>query len=554
MKTLKFDPIGLLRLLDPVNNESVCDSAMRTIIGAATNADMLQASLGHLSPPEVRAYKESVLEPIKVERGEDEEALDPATAFYLRVVCESTMDSTAMSASERNEILGNFMPDVPALCEIVQKHLGRLVGSIRDNNNTDDVDDEDQDDAAVEFEEGEAFTCLQLLQLIKCADLQEEGSRRHLVSILYGMLCSQETPDDLIEACVRTMALAHDSENQFLQTISEVVAEIKDEEAAGANDAAESNEQMALRQIRVLSILSVVLEQVSGNASSIGLLDTFSDSIVAAVTSNNNLVREAGVSCLGKYALLTPESKVVNDFKPLLLQVASSKKEKIEVRAQALLALCDLALLFDSVLGSNSASTDSSEETNDISFVFLLSEMLCHSNSAVVIVAAEVAAKLLFAGKLIGHPSMVAHLVVIFFDKDLLESSDADDDGDPMTVKEIGNPIRLQQILSLFFPAFSIKSEEGRRMLINSIKPLLSIVNDKLAKKKKGRKATAWPIAKMVEYVCSNVDLGEQEAAKKTEATTSSEEEKNDEVNELVPSRPWKARKMRKHRSNPAVL
>ena len=554
MKTLKFDPIALLRLLDPINDESVCDTAMRTVIGAATNDDTLHACLSHLSSPEVRAYRESVFDAIKVEREDDpieggEDApLDPATAFYLRVVCEYTKDSTTMSASEKNEVLGNLLPDVPALCGVVQKHLGRLVGAIRISASNHDEEEDVNEEEAAQFEEDQAFICLQLLQLVKCADLQEEGSRRHLVSILYGMLTSQETPDDLVETCIRSMALAHDTENQFLQTVSEVIDEIKDRSAIvdgetfdeDDDDASNENNQKNnnLCQIRILSILSIVLEQVSGSVNSMGLLDTFSDSIVAAVTTNNNLVREAGVSCLGKYALLMSESKVLAEFKPLLLQVASSKSERVEVRAQALLALCDLALLFDGVLGPNappSSTADEEEETNDVSFVFLLSEMLCHSNSAVVVIAAEVAAKLLFAGKLNDHPSLAAHLVAIFFDSDLLKSN-TDEDSDE--VKEIGNPVRLQQILSLFFPAFCIRSKEGRTVLMNCIKPLLSIVGERQSKKKRGKKATAWPIAKMVEYVCSNVDLGEEEEAKKIKAAKgdAGDEKEEGETNPSMPS------------------
>ena len=291
MKTLKFDPIALLRLLDPINDESVCATATRTVIGAATNDDTLNACLSHLSNPEVRAYRESVFDAIKVEREDDpneggnDAPLDPATAFYLRVVCEYTKDSTAMSASEKNEVLGNLLPDVPALCSVVQKHLGRLVGSIRTSANRQEEEDEDNEEEdedneeAAQFEEDQAFICLQLLQLVKCADLQEEGSRRHLVSILYGMLTSQETPDDLVETCIRTIALAHDTENQFLQTISEVIDEIKDQSVAvdrekfdEDEDASAENNQDKFCQIRILSILSIVLEQVSGNANSMGLL------------------------------------------------------------------------------------------------------------------------------------------------------------------------------------------------------------------------------------------------------------------------------------------
>ena len=35
-------------------------------------------------------------------------------------------------------------------------------------------------------------------------------------------------PDDLVEACVQTIALAHNSETLFLQTVSEIIAEMDD--------------------------------------------------------------------------------------------------------------------------------------------------------------------------------------------------------------------------------------------------------------------------------------------------------------------------------------
>ena len=565
MREARYDPARLLRTLDPVANEAVCEGVCRSIVraseggGEGSSSSIISSPLAGLSAPEVRAYREGVRATFAVASGDtgedhdqdqDQEGglLDPATALFLRVRCEEAGDGGA-------ELLSASIPDVPALCGVVRLHLGRLVGSIRSSRPPSTGwwahverlvggggEDDAEAEAAADYEMGEAFVCLQLLKLVGCADLGEEGSRRHLVSVLRGMVRSMETPDDLVEACGRTMALAHGgSEDLFLGTVAEVVAEI--EEDAEAGDGPE--EQRSLRQIRVLSFLSIVLEQASG--SSAHLLEAFSGSIVSAVTSDHTLVREAGVSCLGKFALFMPEAQAVAEFKPLLLKVASGKSERIEVRAQAMLAMCDLALLFDGILDEGGAAPSDGAEAEagaggDLSFVALLSEMLAHSNPAVVVVAAEVAAKLLFAGKLVDHPSMAAHLVAIYFDRELSDSG-ADDDVDE--IKEIGNPVRLQQILSLFFPALSIKSKGGRKVLMNSIRPLLSIVNDRLSVKKNGRKVavSAWPIAKMVEFVCSIVDLGEQEEAKKTAAEKEAaaegdagdkqgEQENDDEENE----------------------
>lgn len=73
---------------------------------------------------------------------------------------------------------------------------------------------------------------------------------------------------------------------------------------------------------------------------------------------------------------------------------------------------------------------------------------------------------------------------------------------------------------------------------MSCIKPLLSIVGEKQSKKKRGKKATAWPIAKMVEYVCSNVDIGEDEETRKIEAAKGNDvdEKEEKETNPSTPS------------------
>ena len=107
----------------------------------------------------------------------------------------------------------------------------------------------------------------------------------------------------------------------------------------------------------------------------------------------------------------------------------------------------------------------------------------------------------------------------MYFDKDL--ALDADDQDD--AVKEVGNPTRLAQLLTIFFPAYSMSSAIGRETLIACTKPLLAIVHQKMGVKVKGKgkKSVVWPIAKMVEYICHTVENGEDAA----NADTNGEEE-----------------------------
>ena len=85
----------------------------------------------------------------------------------------------------------------------------------------------------------------------------------------------------------------------------------------------------------------------------------------------------------------------------------------------------------------------------------------------------------------------------------------------------MGNPTRLVQLLTIFFPAYSISSAIGRETRIACTKLLLAIVHQKMGVKVKGKKSVVWPIAKMVEYICHTVENGEDAA----NADTNGEEE-----------------------------
>ena len=55
-----------------------------------------------------------------------------------------------------------------------------------------------------------------------------------------------------------------------------------------------------------------------------------SDMILPAVTSADSIIREAGVRCLGKYALLGQEAAI--EYRPLLLGIANNDQEEADIR------------------------------------------------------------------------------------------------------------------------------------------------------------------------------------------------------------------------------
>jgi len=67
-------------------------------------------------------------------------------------------------------------------------------------------------------------------------------------------------------------------------------------------------------------------------------------------------------------------------------------------------------------------------------------------------------------------------------------------------VKQVGSPVRLQQLLSIFFPTYSMSSLDANDDMMASIGPFLTIVNDKLSGMKQAEVkevlAQQFPIAK----------------------------------------------------------
>jgi len=177
----------------------------------------------------------------------------------------------------------------------------------------------------------------------------------------------------------------------------------------------------------------------------------------------------------------------------------------------------------------DSSKSDGSEEkdASSVSLVSLLFAMINESNNpAMRVVAAECCAKLMFSGKL-HDANLVAELIVMYFDRDFVvpeEEVDRDD------AKEVGSPVRLQQLLTLFFPAYSFRSKLGRDTLMTSIKPMLSIIYKKMKLRVRGKRAYAWPIIRMVEYICNNVERGEDQAVEEKETDSKQLEEGEAEI------------------------
>jgi condensin complex subunit 3 len=496
IRVAKFDPVEVLRLMGATVNDEECEKALKVILYTVRSGDY--SPIQGLSDPEIRSFCASVDKSMVLLKNSSI-VFDEYQLFYTRVACSTANDSTYLSFAQKEVILSKAAPDIPTLCDLFQKHLARYIESIQE---------EDQ-----ESEEQESFVCLQLLQLAKVAGLQEEGSRRHFANVMGKALSMIDTPEELIEECVESLRAAHaDDENDFYDAISAVLAALMSSTKLDG-DLVLDDEIVSEANMRLLIIFSVVLENASSTLYSHDLRDNMVKIILTAVFSSIKSIREVGVSCFGKLGLLSHENTVLSEFKPILLKMASNQGEALQCRGQAFLALVDWALMYSDILQPHDF-----EDGQSITVVDCAHALMQHSNQSVVAIASEAAAKLLFSGK-VEDKMLLGRLLVVFLDPNRQRST-FDDDIVEADDKVIGSPLRLQQLLSLFFSTFCLKSTENRSILLGSINDALLIASG-LSKSKK--RPLVFPLIKIVEYVCTIVSHSDVTLAKQKTETAKNE-------------------------------
>ena len=437
-------------------------------------------------------------------------ALPPLTPLVAR------SQSDAAESQKQDEIEA-LMPDTPVICSLITKHLGKYVeAALRDDAAGEGEDDDDLD---------ESFVCLQLLKLSRSADFSDESGCKQMLSLLKGMLCSATTPDELVESCIRALAVAHRTETEYIERVHEIIAEVSDYDAESEDVSASD---AAFRQLRIVSVVGVVLEHTKRGLDD-PLISSLSDMILPAVTSADGIIREAGVRCLGKYALLGRDAAI--EYRPLLLGIAANESEEADIRGQAMLAMCDLAMLWPVMCEETEALDLINEQMTRVSLGELLMNILDNAGGGLVVVAAEICCKLIMMGR-IDSDEALGKLLVIYFDplfatrlmggeedegEEVSVASQKQLEADTDDATEVGSPIRLQQMLSLFFNVF-VTVRAGAK-LASSIKEVLRLVDegwkaggsgtqDNRRTRGRSKKGESVPLDKVVSFVGNTSSCG----------------------------------------------
>ena len=475
LKATNFDVLAFLRLLKVVDYEETCQKVIGILLNASDEFLSEELSNNGLMAFR-RGMKEATGKLVLVNQ-----ALEAEQVFLLHSRC---VQAEKLDPRQKEIVLSEILPDIPEICEMFELHASALMQAIAEEKDFETIN-------------RLVSVCLHLLAMFKSADI-EEGSRLHLTTTLQSMLESIVMPDDLIEGCIETLQRIHRFESEFWETALSAVESL----ASEADDDGLSDN----RYIRIFSILCVVFERSTSGLASSHVVESFGNHIKPAVTHENVLVREAAVGCFGKLGLFMKEETVVSDLKPKLVEIVADESEKLSIRAQAILGLSDWSMVFATMLPGINDDGASSVHA-------LISETMAHKELSLACVAAEVACKLLLSGKTC-EGSWLTQLLIFFFDPRLV---DGDDDEEDEASKEVGSPVRLQQILTQFFPLYCLRVQHGRNRLVSCVAAALELVTSKNGGKKK-RGSKAFPTTKMVDFVLATALESEEtsvEAAKK---------------------------------------
>ena len=181
----------------------------------------------------------------------------------------------------------------------------------------------------------------QLLQMAQATDLKEEGSRRHFIAAMKKLLVAIETPDELLEGSIKALLFAHQEETDFLQTISDVISELSTRYTSR-----EEGDGRWYFAKRVDSSHHFHSRNYAREYKCFHGIRLDSSRLLLLYCTRNH---ESSCSCSRRRSLVSwttgnveDGATVLEEFKPLLLSVASNQDEKLEIRAQAIMAICDL--------------------------------------------------------------------------------------------------------------------------------------------------------------------------------------------------------------------
>jgi len=344
-----------------------------------------------------------------------------------------------------------------------------------------------------------------LLRLTAYADTSDVAGCQQLISVCRAMIEDVEFCDDLVDSVLVAYSKAistvsgRTSVSVLVQELVEVAQKVWPCTIAESDSVREDEEERrVLSQIRSLHIIAWCVQ--NHTAAEHRKQESFTDPLVPmvleALQQPCEELRSFALRVLGLLGISSARHCAA--FAGIVLQVANATQEDTFIRCQAIESLADMAMVHTAELIS--------EDT----LVRLLLILMDCGDCIIQRVAAEASAKLLFSGRIVKSPALFAQLVKVFF-----HPFESNDEADENCTAEKGSAAYLDQILSVFFPAFFSAGGGRGDIALHSVPLLIAdicmLVRDEFI--------PSMPIVQMMEHILGWCEFLPNDSGDSTDTT-----------------------------------
>ena len=406
----------------------------------------------------------------------------------------------SLSADRYLERVEQFLPDTVILCELLQEGHTLLR----------DEDCPQQNELTMEL----------LLRITAFVDTCDVAGSKALISTCKDMVKDLKFLETLVEpvldACCKAMTAVGANIGEDMSELSqELWPSVFDSEASEDNPFQPKNLDIDLAQLRSLQVAAWTIQNQTVNKSSPTAegspVEAFIPMVLQSLQQPIKDLRSAALRCLGLLGISS--EKHCESFAGIVLQVASANQEDSFIRCQAIESLTDMAMVH------------SDELISQDTLVTLLVRMVDCGMPLIQRIAAEASAKLLFSGRIVKSPALLARLVRLYFspiDTDDTESEGYVNFSNPQAKKceaSKGSEVYLDQLLSIFFPAFFSAGGDRGSVIVDSVVHLIS----NCAMHVRDGISTTMPLQKITEQLlswCEYIPPSEENSDKDIADTT----------------------------------
>lgn len=378
-------------------------------------------------------------------------SLNASELLWVKIRCDYAQKK--LNASQCATMLDTLLPELPVICDLLQ----------------------DCQVSTLESSRQQQLSLKYLLSLIKFHTATDSVIHENLSKLTINFLSKMSYPETLVDGLLDAWSTTLNTSIPY-EVITKVLVISETVKSNGANAYPESSQesynpqyQTCLSTIRYLQVVAWALQYQVRKSSGVSLsIDQFTSlgfkNIVSIVLESLQQpiveLRGLAVKCLGLIGMTS--DILCNENKGILLQVASNELEDDDIRAYALRAIVDYAMVYPSIFHNDMNLTNTLVRIQELD----------KEQSYISCIASESTTKLLFGG-ILYDTRLMTILLKVFFVPEMYSDIQLDESDEEL--QELKT--KLQQILSFFFQTSFIKDSMKIELVLNAISDLISDIS-----------------------------------------------------------------------------